>query len=137
MALKTRVEVTTNQAQAQRVFVRFADQDAKRRATKMLKAAQSEAPVGKTGALRAGIRMTQSRDIRGRWAAGYDVTSNAPHTLFVIKGTRPHKITGNPLLAFFWPAVGRFVVFRSVNHPGTKANDFLTRALRAGRGGVV
>lgn len=129
----TRVIVTTNQSESRRVFIRFADADAKLRATKVLKAARVEAPIGKTGELRNGLRMEQSRDVKGQWASGYDVLSTAPHTLFVIKGTRPHKITGNPFLAFFWPKVNSFVVFRSVQHPGTRANDFLSRALRKGR----
>lgn len=131
--MATRVIVTTNQAETRRVFIRFADADAKRRATRVLGTARTEAPVGKTGALRAGLKMEQSRDTRGRWAAGYDVISTAGHTMFVIKGTRPHPIVGNPLLGFFWPKVGQFVVFHSVNHPGTKANNFLSRALRAAR----
>lgn len=135
--LKTRVEVTTNQAETHRVFMRFADKDAKERATKVFKKAKTEAPVGKTGALRAGLKLQQSRDTRGRWASGWEVVSTAAHTLFVIKGTRPHRIEGKPLLAFFWPVLGRNVVFRHVNHPGTKANDFLTRALRAGRSSGV
>jgi hypothetical protein len=129
----TRILVDINNEQARRVFVRFADADAKQRASKVLAKAVVEAPVGKTGALRAGLRMGQSRDTRGRWSTGYDVESTAPHSLYVLKGTRPHKITGNPLLGFFWPKVGQFVVFRSVNHPGTKANNFLGRALRAAR----
>lgn len=134
---KTKVEVTTNTEETRRVFLKFADKDAHERATRVFKAAKVEAPEGKTGALRAGIRLQQSRDTRGRWASGWEVISNAPHTLFVIKGTRPHKIVGKPLLAFFWPVVGRNVVFRHVNHPGTKANDFLSRALRKGKPGVV
>lgn len=129
----SRVIVDINDAQARRVFVRFADRDAKKRATKVLGAAKLEAPRGKTGALRAGIKMDRSRDTRGQYETGYDVVSTAPHTLFVIKGTRPHTITGNPLLGFFWPKVGQFVVFHSVRHPGTKANNFLSRALRAAR----
>lgn len=130
---KTRVEVTTNNNETRRVFVRFTDADAKNRATKILKAARKEAPLGKTGELRAGLKMSQSRDTKGQWASGYDVISTAPHTLFVIDGTRPHKIEGKPLLAFFWPKVGGFVVFHSVNHPGTRANNFLARALKKGR----
>lgn len=130
---RTRVVVNINEGQAQRAFVRFADVDAKKRATKVLAAAIAGAPVGKTGELRRGLRMGQSRDILGRWSTGYDVTSTAAHTLFVIKGTRAHTITGNPLLGFFWPKVGSFVVFRSVHHPGTRANNFLGRALRAAR----
>lgn len=137
MTFKVKVEVTTNQAETQRVFMRFADKDAKQRAEKVLDAAQREAPKGKTGELFRGLKMSQSRDTRGQWATGYDVISNAPYTLFVIRGTRPHPIVGHPLLAFFWPKMGANVVFRHVMHPGTQANDFLTRALRAGRGSVV
>lgn len=133
----TRVVVTTNEAEAHRVFMRFAQVDSKARGQKVLQAAKREVPKGKTGALFAGLSMSQSRDTRGRWATGWDIFSNAPHTLFVIKGTRPHPIVGNPLLAFFWPKMGRNVVFRHVMHPGTKANDFLSRALRAGRGSAV
>lgn len=137
MTFKTTVQVTTNEAETHRVFMRFADADAKARAQKVFQAAQREAPKGKTGGLVRGLQVSQSRDTRGRWATGYDVISNAAYTLFVIKGTRPHPIVGNPLLAFFWPKMGRNVVFRHVMHPGTKANDFLTRALRAGRGSAV
>lgn len=129
----SRVIVDINDEQARRVFVRFADVDAKKRATRVFAAAKTEAPVGKTGALRDGIKMEQSRETSGRFETGYDVTSTADYSLFVIKGTRPHKIVGNPLLGFFWPKVGQFVVFASVNHPGTKANNFLSRALRKGR----
>lgn len=131
--MTTRVIVNINEGQANRVFMRFADKDAKQRATKVLASAVVVAPVGKTGELRGGLRMGQSRDVLGRWSTGYDVQSNAPYTLFVIKGTRPHTITGNPLLGFFWPKLGTFVVFRSVQHPGTRANNFLGRALRAAR----
>lgn len=130
---RTRVIVNMNERSANRVFVKFADADAKKRATKVLAKAVTEAPVGKTGALRSGLRMDQSRDVRGRWSTGYDVISTAPHSVFVIKGTRPHRIEGNPLLGFFWPKVGTFVVFHSVQHPGTRANNFLGRALRAAR----
>ena len=129
---RTRVIVNIDEGKANRVFIKFADADAKKRATKVLAKAVAEAP-SKTGKLRAGLRMEQSRDVRGRWSVGYDVVSTAPYTAYVVKGTAPHKITGNPLLAFFWPKVGSFVVFRSVNHPGTRPNNFLSRALRAAR----
>lgn len=129
----SRVIVDMDDEKARRVFITFADKDAKKRALKVEKAAQDEAPKGKTGDLVRGIKTTQSRDVGGRYSTGYDVTSNAPYTLYVIKGTRPHPIPGNPLLAFFWPKVGANVVFRSVNHPGTSANNFLSRALRRAR----
>lgn len=52
------------------------------------------------------------------------------------EGTIPHTIRPRtkPLLVFFWPKVGRVVAFRSVNHPGTQPNRFLTKALAVLRG---
>lgn len=129
---RSRVIVDIDDEKARRVFLRFADADAKKRAERVEKLAKVEAP-SKTGELRRQIRTSQSRDVQGRYSTGYDVTSNAPYSIFVIKGTRPHTITGNPLLAFFWPKLGRNVVFRSVQHPGTRPNNFLSRALRAAR----
>ncbi len=54
--------------------------------------------------------------------------------IFLEDGTRPHKIQGNPLLAF--TIGGRKVVVRSVNHPGTPAYEPFrkgTETLRQGR----
>lgn len=52
---------------------------------------------------------------------------------WVHEGTQPHVIYARraPRLVFFWPKVGRVVAFPKVNHPGTKPNRFLLRALRA------
>lgn len=64
------------------------------------------------------------------------IESTHPATMFVIKGTRRHYIRrgkvwrGRKVLRF---TVGNRTVFaRWVDHPGTKANDFLTKALRMG-----
>lgn len=129
---RSRVTVDIYDEKARRTFVRFADVDAKKRAQKVYGAAYATAP-DKTGYLKSQLRVERSRDVRGRYETGWDVTSNADYSLYVIKGTRPHTITGNPLLGFFWPKVGQFVVFHSVQHPGTRANNFLSRALRAAR----
>lgn len=136
----TRIFVDMDDDKARRVFVSFADKDASKRADRVLRIAKLEAPVSKAGGrvggtLQRSIKKSQSRDTRGRWSTGYDVTSNAPYSLFVIKGTRAHRIpvSGFTPLAFFWPKLGKGVVFMSVNHPGTKANNFLGRALRAAR----
>lgn len=62
------------------------------------------------------------------------VESTHPATMYVIKGTRPHYIRrgkvwqGRPVLKFTMG--GRTVFARWVHHPGTKPNDFLTKALR-------
>lgn len=43
---------------------------------------------------------------------------------FVIGGTSPHTIQGNPLLHFYWQKQGGWVTFAHVQHPGTRPNDF-------------
>jgi hypothetical protein len=61
--------------------------------------------------------------------AGFTVSIAAlqPYAVFVHEGTKPHVINGNPLLAFAWPKMGEGTFFfRSVHHPGTKPNRFLS-----------
>lgn len=62
------------------------------------------------------------------------VKSAAPHTQFVVNGTRPHVIkpkSPTGLLVFKWArAGGKTVAFHHVKHPGQRADDFLNRALR-------
>lgn len=129
---RSRVIVEVNDNEARRVFVRFADVDNKKRSGRVLAAAKTEAPV-KSGALRASLTVTQSRETSGQWATGREVSANTPYAGFVTTGTAPHTITGRPLLAFFWPVTGTTMVVRSVQHPGTTGNNFLQRALRKAR----
>lgn len=56
-----------------------------------------------------------------------------PYTGYVVYGTRPHRILPiqnrkNAHLRFFSRA-GTLVFSKGVNHPGTRADDFLQRAL--------
>jgi hypothetical protein len=54
---------------------------------------------------------------------------------FVIHGTKPHVIKPKKpggYLRFYWFKKAKWMVVRSVNHPGTAANDFMIRALRRG-----
>lgn len=65
------------------------------------------------------------------------VGNDAPHVVFLVRGTRPHVIRPKPSnprgrLFFFWEKVGHYVSPKQVNHPGTKANDFMQRAVIAG-----
>ncbi len=39
--------------------------------------------------------------------------------------TEPHAIVGNPLLAFEWKKIGKFVIVRSVRHPGSNFAKYL------------
>lgn len=58
------------------------------------------------------------------------VTAHAKYAAAVHQGSRPHVIRPRTkkALAFVWR--GQPVVFRSVNHPGTKARPFLLNAAR-------
>lgn len=100
----------------------------KGKANQVATAARRLVPV-KTGALRNSIKVQQARDLKGRYSVSYDVEAGAKYAAFVHEGTRPHVITGNPLLVF--QVAGTTVFARKVNHPGTKANPFLVRATQA------
>ena len=66
------------------------------------------------------------RDLEGR------VIAVPEQAIFVIKGTDPHIIRARraPRLVFFWKKVGRVVAFKSVQHPGQKANNYLLASLK-------
>jgi hypothetical protein len=59
------------------------------------------------------------------------VGSSDPIALLHHEGTVPHPIHARraPLLVFWWDRIGATVYTRSVNHPGTKPNRYLTNAL--------
>lgn len=92
--------------------------------------ARSRCPV-RTGTLARSIVVERARDPSGRYAPGWQVVATAPHAVYVHEGTRPHPISGNPLLAFHWQRIGQFVVLPHVNHPGTTAQPFLADAMRS------
>lgn len=62
------------------------------------------------------------------------VISTNPNTLFVHNGTRRHFIRPrNPAGFLRFQVGGRTVYAKVVNHPGNRANPFLTDALRDAR----
>lgn len=81
---------------------------------------QSEAPR-KTGKLKASVQK-QNFGSRGLvWLS----KGIAPHWIYVVEGTRPHIIRAKYKKALRVPGYG---VFKSVSHPGTKANPFVDKA---------
>lgn len=60
------------------------------------------------------------------------VESNHHATMFVIRGTRPHTIRPRTRQVLKFSVKGGTVFARVVHHPGTRKNDFLTKALRMG-----
>jgi hypothetical protein len=82
------------------------------------------------GSMKQGIRVSIGRgpggDFRGT------VKSTHPATIYVINGTRPHRIyPRRPGGVLRFTVGGKVVHARYVNHPGFRGNDFLSKALRA------
>jgi hypothetical protein len=69
------------------------------------------------------------------------ITCDHPAVILVLKGTRPHIIRprraksrrGNRRAALRFEVGGSVVFAPLVHHPGTRANNFMLRALRLGR----
>lgn len=61
------------------------------------------------------------------------IGSSSPIARLHHEGTKPHEIVprNGRFLVFYWPKIGRVVFLKRVNHPGTKANRYLTDAAHA------
>ena len=91
--------------------------------------ARADAPVGPTGLTRERInidRRYKTTEVIHR------VGSSVSWAIYSERGTKPHKIyprTAGGRLVFYWAKVGRVVRLRSVNHPGQRAQLWLTTPL--------
>lgn len=74
-------------------------------------------------------RITSRVGREGGEITGY-LTSAHPATIYVISGTRPHIIRPVRAQALRFTVGGRVVYATIVHHPGTRANDFLSAAIR-------
>jgi hypothetical protein len=94
---------------------------------RVLNRARVGSPV-RYGVLRASHRMTMRA--RRTFVAGR-VEVTAKYAQMVHDGTRPHVIRPRrkQALRFLWKKKGRWVVFKKVNHPGTRGRPWLWRAL--------
>jgi hypothetical protein len=81
----------------------------------------------RTGALRASIHMRHLRDSRGQYVK---IGSSLPYARMHHEGTRPHMIYAGRGKVLKFVTKGRLVYTHVVNHPGTKANKYLTDNLR-------
>jgi len=90
-----------------------------------------EAPK-RTGEFADNIRW---RTYQGSNRIGVSISTPKPLGDFIVGGTKAHSIprSGTANLYFFWPkgfAGAKYYHFKSVWHPGTKANKFVGRAYR-------
>lgn len=83
------------------------------------------APGSMKQRIRTQIRRTPGGDFQGVIKVEHHAA------LWVINGTRPHRITPVTAKALRFTVDGRVVYARVVNHPGNKANPFPQEALRA------
>lgn len=123
VAGKTKVEIDPEKVKALARPGGIVYKDLQKRAKRVERKAKALAPKG----MRKNISTTT--------ASGHvRVECDHPATMFVIKGTKKHYIRkgkvwqGKKVLRF--KMGGRWVFARWVKHPGTKANDFMTKALR-------
>ena len=90
---------------------------------------KKEAPVD-TGRLRSSI-VTTLKPFVGT------ITPTVKYAEAVHEGTKPRVIVPTKRRALRFKKGGRLIFTRKVNHPGTKKNPFMDRALRKGTAGVV
>lgn len=95
-------------------------------ATRDIKAA---APV-RSGDLKDSIEPRMRTTARG--ATG-EIVIGAEHASFVKDGTPPHTISAKNARFLRFEVGGRTVFAKSVKHPGTKPNDFVSGGVEAGQ----
>ena len=83
------------------------------------------APGGMKARIRAQIRRTGTGDFQGV------IKVDHPAALYVLNGTRPHRIVPRTKKALRFTVGGQVVYATLVNHPGSKPNNFLKEELRA------
>lgn len=95
-----------------------------------LRRVEAEAIRLAPGSMKAGIRVSIQRGPGGDFRGV--IRSTHPASIYVLNGTRPHRIfPRRPGGVLRFTVGGRVVYARYVNHPGTKAQPFLQQALRA------
>lgn len=85
---------------------------------------KKEAPYDQ-GRLKRSIRVDTRVSQKIGIITGYYDEGIAPHGDYVLFGTKAHEIRAKNAKALKTP----YGFFKKVNHPGTKANDFLGRGL--------
>lgn len=88
-----------------------------------------------TGATAASVRAGNVS--QGRKGPEATVGAHTEHALFVHEGTAAHTIKASPgqKMYFFFRKAGRMIFDDKISHPGTPANPFLVKALKAIFGG--
>ena len=87
---------------------------------------ESQAAVHhKTGALVDSVY--KAKQSSGAWLVGHDL-QRAPHSEFVLWGTKAHVIRPRNKKFLRWASGGKFHFSKEVHHPGTKPDNYINRA---------
>lgn len=97
---------------------------------KALRGARRQVGV-KSGALRKNIRAYHLGNFTGQYVGLY---ADLPYALAHHQGTKPHKIHAREGQVLAFKGRRGMVITESVNHPGTKANPYLSNQLIHFRG---
>ena len=92
----------------------------------ILTIARSRAGV-RTGRLKASLHKRHLRDSRGQYMW---VGSEVPYAYYHHEGTRPRVVTPRNSKVLRFTTRGRVVYTHAANHPGTRANRYLSDALK-------
>jgi hypothetical protein len=120
-------EVRINRTRLERILRLpggMVERNLRKRARRVEARARELAP----GTMKLGI--TSRIEGRGRDLSAV-ITSSHPATLYVVNGTRPHQIRPVRAQSLRFTVGGRAVFAKLVNHPGTKPDNFLEKALRS------
>lgn len=112
-----------------------------------LRIANRTAPIARriaprrSGALARSIHVVQARGERGRFTSAWAVVADAPHALYVLKGTRGNafgmiRATGGATYMGVWPTGIPGYGWQAYVR-GQSANNFLGEALRAAMEGLA
>lgn len=102
------------------------DRDLRKRADRVAARARQTAP----GGMRNSISVDLVGSGRQRRA---QISVNHPAAVFVVHGTPPHVIRPRTTRALRFTKGSRVIFAARVNHPGSRPNPFLLRALEAAR----
>jgi len=119
--------IRLDRAALNRTLTNASRTELKEAARQVVNRARVLAPV-RTGRLRSSIRAEPPRifSLRGSVKVGSDLE----YAGWVNDGTAPHVIRPRNRQVLKFTVGGRTVFAKVVNHPGTRANPFLDRALR-------
>jgi hypothetical protein len=86
-------------------------------------------PPADSGRLADSGKVDQSGPLSATISFDAESATGEPYASFTDQGTPAHEIVGSPLLSFYWPRLGKVVVLRRVQHPGTVGTGWFSNVV--------